>query len=837
MAKRMLIDATHSEETRVVVVNGNRLEEFDVETSTKQQLKGNIYLAKIVRVEPSLQAAFVDYGAGRHGFLAFSEIHPDYYQIPIADRQALLEAQRQIINDKASAVADFDDIEETPQMIATEVSEVEKTYPEDVIETVIPYADNEGPFHNDMVSDDFSQTSDHAHEVPSEAPIDLGDVRVELSDSQIEPMKSETDKSDEHTSYERRYNKVLRGYKIQEVIKRRQIILVQVVKEERGNKGAALTTYLSLAGRYCVLMPNTARGGGVSRKITNINDRKRLKEVVNELDIPEVMAVIVRTAGSERTKPEIRRDYEYLLRLWDSIRDLTLQSTAPKLVYEEADLIKRSIRDLYARDVDEILVEGEEGYRQAKDFMRMLTPSHARKVQLFKEPGCPLFHKYNVESQLDAMHNPVVQLRSGGYLVINQTEALVAIDVNSGRATRERHIEETAIKTNCEAADEIARQLRLRDLAGLIVIDFIDMEDGRNNYAVERRLKEAMRFDRARIQVGRISTFGLLELSRQRLRPSLLESSFQPCIHCNGTGIVRSIESASIHVLRAIEEEGVKARSSEVTITTHPDIALYIFNHKRKDLVTIENQYRFKVLIQSDLSMVPPAFRMDRVKQENIPEPLLHTTPDSPKISEDISEVMDLSEQDSSVESEIQQNETNEANRRRRRRRRRGKREDTVKSLESKDDNSSETVSLEVNSEGNTESQEDSSEGNMDKNTTRRHRGRRHRGRRLDENVETVEIIPESNSPQEDLSSIVHKQEDKILEEKKPKTTRTRKPKKIETDVSPQEVTVESPIKTPKRPRKITKEKEIAEGSTEPEISQINNPETPPRKGWWNRFI
>jgi ribonuclease E len=575
MAKRMLIDSTHAEETRVVVMNGTRLEEFDVETSTKKQLKGNIYLAKIVRVEPSLQAAFVDYGGNRHGFLAFSEIHPDYYQIPVADRKALIAEQREVMKQSATAnSADFGDGDSDA---------------DDIVVHDVPAENGD---------------NGHSHDGENHAA-DGSDV-----------VAVETVAGDEPEVIAPPRRKSLRNYKIQEVLKRRQIVLVQVVKEERGNKGAALTTYLSLAGRYCVLMPNTARGGGVSRKITNAVDRKRLKSIANEMDIPDGMAVIVRTAGSERTKPEIRRDYEYLLRLWDSVRELTLKSTAPALVYEEANLIKRSIRDLYSRDIDEILVDGEEGYRLAKDFMRMLTPSHARRVQLFKEPAMPLFQKFQVEAQLDAMHSAVVQLKSGGYLVINQTEALVAIDVNSGRSTKERHIEETAVKTNCEAADEVARQLRLRDLAGLIVIDFIDMEEPRNNHTVERRLKEAMRFDRARIQLGKISSFGLMELSRQRLRPSLMETSFQTCTHCGGTGLVRSVESASVHVLRAISEEGIRRRSIEVTVTVHPSVALYILNQKRGALSDIEVRYGFRVYLLGDDSLNPPLFRMDRVKSD-----------------------------------------------------------------------------------------------------------------------------------------------------------------------------------------------------------------------------
>ncbi|HEY1721125.1 MAG TPA: ribonuclease E/G [Magnetospirillaceae bacterium] len=692
MVKRMLIDATHAEETRVVVLNGSRLEEFDVETSTKKQLKGNIYLAKIVRVEPSLQAAFVDYGGGRHGFLAFNEIHPDYYQIPVADRQALIAEHRaQMRSSGAAASADFDDSDgedhgsPAPAAAAEgEVASSEQPLAEGA-ETPTEGAGSEGAdaaahaegeesdeaHHDHEASDDSAEAGEHAHDgeahdhehdhdhgedaheddhaEPVEAaggsePTEAGDAHGDHSDGVPHTVAAaatvvqiaapiETvdlgggDDVEEVEEVVQQRRRPLRHYKIQEVIKRRQIVLVQVVKEERGTKGAALTTFLSLAGRYCVLMPNTARGGGVSRKITNATDRKRLKGIVNELEIPDGMAVIIRTAGSERTKPEIKRDYEYLLRLWDSVRELTLQSTAPALVYEEANLIKRSIRDLYARDIDEILVEGDEGYRLAKDFMRMLTPSHAKKVQLYKDPAIPMLHRFQVEQQLDAMHSPTVQLKSGGYIVINQTEALVAIDVNSGRATRERHIEETAYKTNLEAADEIARQLRLRDLAGLIVIDFIDMEESRNNHAVERRIKDAMRLDRARIQLGRISPFGLLELSRQRLRPSLMESSFQLCSHCGGTGSVRSVESSAVHILRVIEEEGIRRRGGEIRVTVHTDIALYLLNQKRAALLDFESRYLLRVLVAGDGTLIPPTHRLERLRNEIPPDLLARPAP------------------------------------------------------------------------------------------------------------------------------------------------------------------------------------------------------------------
>jgi ribonuclease E len=662
MAKRMLIDSTHPEETRVVVVHtANRLEEFDFETSTKKQIKGNIYLAKITRVEPSLQAAFVDYGGNRHGFLAFSEIHPDYYRIPVGDRppDRFRPQERTPEPEPGAAIESGSEDEPVPEEPAEsrlerqaeetqEITRGEAMALEPAPDADLPpeprvSPEDEPPFppvaaarieaptlRDEPPSIDAGLPPAEEFAEPAPAPTDElpagmgsaglpgeGAAAAESPPAPERPPAAEpieTIGGDEIEDVSRQRARRYRPYKIQEVIKRRQILLVQVTKEERGNKGAALTTYLSLAGRYCVLMPNTDRGGGVSRKITNMADRKRLKGLVEDLQIPEGMGVIVRTAGSERSKAEIKRDCEYLLRLWDEIREHTLKSTAPSLIYEEGNLIKRSIRDLYARDIDEVIVEGEEGYRTAKSFMRMLMPSHAKHVHLYRDPTVPLFQRYQVESQIDAIHSPVVQLKSGGYIVINQAEALVAIDVNSGRATRERNIEETALKTNCEAADEIARQLRLRDLAGLIVIDFIDMEEHRNQITVERRLKEAMKHDRARIQVGRISPFGLLEMSRQRLRPSIVEASTQPCPHCGGTGHIRSTESTALHVLRAIEEEGMRRRSAEISVAVPTSVALYILNQKRAMLADAEQRYHFRVTITRDDTLIPPNMRLERVR-------------------------------------------------------------------------------------------------------------------------------------------------------------------------------------------------------------------------------
>lgn len=602
MANKMLIDAAHREETRVVVVRGNRVEEFDFEAANRKQLRGNIYLAKVTRVEPSLQAAFIEYGGNRHGFLAFSEIHPDYYQIPVADREAILAEDLRANHD-----ADFgdDDSElngkkaKKPRGRGRSAPKAQAQSEESVSE------DAETNLASDAESDDHA-----SHDSDDNTDDDAGDTQDGGTDE--ENTVEQLGGGDALDDVPDRPRQVRRQYKIQEVIKRRQILLVQVVKEERGNKGAALTTYLSLAGRYSVLMPNTGRGGGISRKITNITDRKRLKSIAQELEVPDGMGVILRTAGAARTKPEIKRDFEYLMRMWETVRELTLKSTAPTLVYEEGSLVKRAIRDLYNKDIDEVMVAGEEAYRDAKDFMRMLMPSHAKNVKPYREPT-PIFSKFGVESQLDAMFSSQVTLKSGGYIVINQTEALVAIDVNSGRSTREHNIEDTAVRTNLEAADEVARQLRLRDLAGLIVIDFIDMEENRNNRSVERRVKDALKNDRARIQIGRISPFGLLEMSRQRIRTGVLEGSTVLCPHCAGAGMVRATPSVALHVLRAVEETLLKSNTHHVTIRARTDVALYILNQKRMHLRSLEETFLVNITVIADDALTGThAFAVER---------------------------------------------------------------------------------------------------------------------------------------------------------------------------------------------------------------------------------
>ncbi len=774
MANKMIIDASHPEETRVVVLRGNRVEEFDFELASKRPLRGNIYLAKVTRVEPSLQAAFVDYGGNRHGFLAFSEIHPDYYQIPVADRQALLEeealSQREEEDEPGgerrsrrhrrarqpeieARAGDGERLSEPAPLEGSVWDEGELhggflssagtgeptapdggTAPESVTapqvlslgETAEPPHDFEGaevvergePERVESGGEPVEPAGEHEASLASSDAMNvvarreveahphddddhevttleggseerIGPSRKTVAEDEGEPV--EQIGGDALEEVPRRPHRPRRQYKIQEVIKRRQVLLVQVVKEERGNKGAALTTYLSLAGRYSVLMPNTARGGGISRKITNSQDRSRLKGIAEELDVPEGMGVILRTAGASRTKAEVKRDFEYLLRMWETVRETTLASSAPTLVYEEGSLIKRAIRDLYSKEVEEIVVAGETGFREARQFMRLLMPSHVNNVQLYRDTQ-PVFAKAGVESQLDAMFSNQVTLKSGGYIVINQTEALVAIDVNSGRSTREHNIEDTALRTNLEAADEIARQLRLRDLAGLIVVDFIDMEEFRNNRAVERRIKDALKNDRARIQVGRISHFGLLEMSRQRIRTGVLEGSTVVCAHCQGAGVVRSTASIALHVLRVLEDALIKSSTHDVVVRTRTPVALYILNQKRANLRDLERRFGVIVTIDADDSLTganyhaiergepaagvkgeaetPPAVADEFVVIAEEPLPVEDNFDDESELAEDESPATEQRGSDREVA--VSSDESEIARRRRRRRRRRG---------------------------------------------------------------------------------------------------------------------------------------------------------------------
>ncbi len=723
MPKKMLIDATHAEETRVVVVDGTKVEEFDFESENKRQLAGNIYLAKVTRVEPSLQAAFVDYGGNRHGFLAFSEIHPDYYQIPVADREALMEEERAYAESQArrededekpksrrgrgrnrsrAAKADSDDAVATKD-VSDEISGMETI---DLSEEGDD--DTEGLSPMETVAETPVEEPEYIETSEPAALHDEDDDEDDLSQpaDRDENIESVADDDTEEDIRPRRKPRPKR-YKIQEVIKVRQILLVQVVKEERGNKGAALTTYLSLAGRYCVLMPNTARGGGISRKITNAPDRKKLKEIANEIDVPKGAGLIIRTAGAKRTKTEIKRDYEYLQRLWEQIRELTLKSIAPAKIYEEGDLIKRSIRDLYNRDIDEVLVEGERGYRIAKDFMKMIMPSHAKNVKHYADQ-MPLFARHQVESYLSGMFNPTVQLKSGGYIVIGVTEALVAIDVNSGRATKEGSIEETALKTNLEAAEEVARQLRLRDLAGLIVIDFIDMDERKNNAAVEKRIKDKLKNDRARIQVGRISGFGLMEMSRQRLRPGMIEATTQPCPACHGTGLIRSDDNMALQVLRQIEEEGVRRRSREVLVRCPVSIANFLMNQKREHVAQIELRYGMSVRIEGDVHLVSPDFTIEKFKTATrvVPEAPAHVVSVNmslmDQVDEDAAEDEDEDEDEDQVDAVTETVEEDESKpkKRRRRSRRGGRGRNRNRDRQDDGDNGAEAGESEETSDG-----------------------------------------------------------------------------------------------------------------------------------------
>jgi ribonuclease E len=913
MTKRMLIDATHPEETRVAVVDGTRLEEFDFEMAARRQIKSNIYLAKVTRVEPSLQAAFVEYGGNRHGFLPFPEIHPDYYRIPVGDRPSYddVAEQRWVDTpykapDEAADTAESDtfeaNVDEThiaaPEQAASEQTEPEPAPAEP--EASIPEDDQSetisGPTDS-MPAAVAADPSVSEEPVTEEAPSEGGtsefvdnageEAGAAISEAATaeEPVSVDVVGGDEVEDAQRRRRSQMPHYKIQEVIKRRQIMLVQVSKEERGNKGAAVTTFLSLPGRYCVLMPNTSRGGGVSRKIANPADRKRMKELISDLEVPDGMSVILRTAGVERSKAEIKRDLEYLLRLWENIRTLTLESTAPALIYEEGNLVKRAIRDLYTKDIDAIEIAGEEGYRQAKDFMRMLMPSHAKRVQPYRDPSIPLFFRYQVESQIDLIHNPVAHLKSGGYIVINQTEALVSIDVNSGRSTRERNIEETAVKTNCEAADEIARQLRLRDMGGLIVIDFIDMDEPRHDAQVERRLKEAMKNDRARIQVGRISPFGLLELSRQRLHPSLIETNFHTCAHCLGTGLVRSIESASLLVLRAIEEEGIKHRAAEISVTTAGNIALYILNQKRGTLIDIEQRYGFSVRLQADDSLIAPEHRIERIRAKvpGMEPPPLNLTAtmaaiepedEDPELPEDEEEpaVAERKGARSAASTAPELGPDGEPKRKRRRnRRRRGRdgkpgdadgpqseqsdleagesdgevgQDDEQPTQTAPDEIVGESVAVEPQSDANAEDANAEDGETAAEGARRRRRGRRggrSRTRRADEDETGAPQEGEAASDEEPVDAPVA---DEIVE-----TVATIEPIFIPEPEPETPIVVESLTTTPEpeavKPPEVQPESEpepaVAAPAPPPPVAKdyeiVNQPPAQPRRGFWKRLV
>ena len=853
----MLIDATHAEETRVVVVEGNKVDEFDFESLNKRQLSGNIYLAKVTRVEPSLQAAFVDYGGNRHGFLSFAEIHPDYYQIPVADREALIaeeEAYAKSLEEEASiaqqkksrvrkrktkVIAEEANNDEILTSKIIDNSNTNTSIEEQTAETI-------AEINSDLTEDidESNINNDKSLDIHTDEDIEANteDARAEddIIDDGIESVANEDIEEEVRPRKPRP-----RRYKIQEVIKVRQILLIQVVKEERGNKGAALTTYLSLAGRYCVLMPNTARGGGISRKITNVQDRKKIKEITSELDVPKGAGLIVRTAGAKRNRDDILRDYEYLMRQWTQIRDVTLESIAPTQIYAEGDIIKRSIRDLYNNDIDEIIVDGERGFEAAKAYMTMLMPSHVKCVKQYKNK-MPLYARYQVESYLGGMFNPTVQLKSGGYIVIGVTEALVAVDVNSGKATKESSIEKTALKTNLEAADEVARQLRLRDLAGLIVIDFIDMEERRNNISVEKRMKDKLKSDRARIQVGRISGFGLMEMSRQRLRPGMLEATTKECPHCLGTGLVRSDDSQALSILREIEEEAIRKRTKEIHATVPVGISNYLLNHKRENIALIESQYGISIIIEASSTMIGTEYELEKRKT-------------SSRIIADVFDMPTALEMETAANIEVVKNseddislnnpeEDDKPKKRRRRRRRKPRNDETLQDKTVDTETNIQTDDTKSIQENNKDTVQNTEELNQPVVTKSKRKPRIKKSTEVEitpEDITTednivMEVKPtkrkrrtkaqiEADKLQEDKSKIdtSNAKEDETIIEEKPKRARV-KTKKIAKDVKP--TTVE---KTDNKDKKLSKIKKVEENTT---LDIKEEPPTKPkRKGWWSK--
>ena len=851
----MLIDATHAEETRVVVVEGNKVDEFDFESLNKRQLSGNIYLAKVTRVEPSLQAAFVDYGGNRHGFLSFAEIHPDYYQIPVADREALIaeeEAYAKTLEEEANlAQQKKSRIRKRKPKVIAEEADSDISISSDVIEKsdenveILNVTENQDSSNPNSITD---------NEEVSDNPIDLdlknnSEINVESDDEANSDSEIESVADDDIEEEVRPRKPRPRRYKIQEVIKVRQILLIQVVKEERGNKGAALTTYLSLAGRYCVLMPNTARGGGISRKITNVQDRKKIKEITSELDVPKGAGLIVRTAGAKRNRDDILRDYEYLMRQWTQIRDVTLESIAPTQIYAEGDIIKRSIRDLYNNDIDEIIVDGERGYEAAKAYMTMLMPTHVKRVKQYKNK-MPLYARYQVENYLGGMFNPTVQLKSGGYIVIGVTEALVAVDVNSGKATKESSIEKTALKTNLEAADEVARQLRLRDLAGLIVIDFIDMEERRNNIAVEKRMKDKLKSDRARIQVGRISGFGLMEMSRQRLRPGMLEATTKECPHCLGTGLVRSDDSQALSILREIEEEAIRKRTKEILATVPVGISNYLMNHKRENIALIESQYGISIIIEASSSMVGTDYELEKRKTTSR---IIADVFDMPTARE-MEAVANIEVAKNSDDAEPSANlEDDDKPKKRRRRRRRKPRKDDIATNSSEGSDDINQVDTPIFNSSPDENSENDQKQPVESKAVKAKR------KQKPKKITEIEI----NTPNEQTEA--NESVDELSDETKPKKRKRRTKAQIEADKAEAEKNKEiekpkkpqaklkkkaqdvstSESKTPKSKNKtVTKAKkptakssdEIKDNDEDKSVElKVEAPDKPKRRGWWSK--
>ncbi|NBW74763.1 MAG: ribonuclease E/G [Sphingomonadaceae bacterium] len=892
MTMRMLIDARHQEETRVAVLKGNRIEEFDFESAEHKQIKGNIYLAKVTRVEPSLQAAFVDFGGNRHGFLAFSEIHPDYYQIPKEDREALLAEEAAHAEEEAAlrAIAegeeDFVGDDELGETLADDLAgTTHESYHDDddhgVTEVDTGEKDEVATIEDGQIDNAFDHEGEEAAEAEG-GDDNRGRGRGRRRQGQGRGKAKEADE------LRAKRMALRRRYKIQDVIQRRQVLLVQVVKEERGNKGAALTTYLSLAGRYCVLMPNSSHGGGISRKISSASDRKRLKSIISELDLPKAMGCIVRTAGLQRTKTEIKRDFDYLARLWDDIRETTLKSTAPALIHSDSDLIKRAIRDIYNREIEDVIVEGEHGYRLARDFMKMLMPSHAKRVKQYADP-VPLFQRYGAEDQLTAMYDPVVQLKSGGYIVINPTEALVSIDINSGRSTKEHGIEATALNTNLEAAREIARQLRLRDMAGLVVIDFIDMEYGSNVRKVEKAMKDALKNDRARIQVGRISSFGLMEMSRQRLRTGVLEATTRQCPHCDGTGLVRTASSAGLSALRLIEDEAAKGRGSIISLFASTEAAIYLLNAKRADLAEIEERYgvRVEVLPEGENEGAKMRVGSSGPRPEFVPK----FEPIALEDDDDIADLIDEDEEDERDEDDANDRGSRSREgdgdgegrgKRRRRRRRRGGRDREEGEGAESDETAEGDEARDGDDAGETEEGErdEGPAGETDeqrKRRRRRRRGGRGRNGNREEQGEIPAVETDGDEPTaEPAEEPIAVTAEPTTEEVPAKPKRTRKkaaPIAVEAEIveaapAEPEVAAEEPVAKPKRTRKkkadgapIETEASVAEPVAE-EVVEEEAPAKPkrsrkkavaadaepaatvqqdedeagtPRRGWWQR--
>jgi ribonuclease E len=886
MTTRMLIDARHPEETRVAVLKGNRIDEFDFESADHKQIKGNIYLAKVTRVEPSLQAAFVDFGGNRHGFLAFSEIHPDYYQIPKEDREALLAEEAAHLEEEAALRAEEDDFDDEGDHDNGDDYDSEGSDDDNggLTEVDTSEKDEVATIEDGQVENGFDHSTDEGEEAQDSRDADDGDEDEDRSHRRGRGRRRQGKgqaKAREADELRAKRMALRRRYKIQDVIQRRQVLLVQVVKEERGNKGAALTTYLSLAGRYCVLMPNSSHGGGISRKISSASDRKRLKTIISELGLPKSMGCIVRTAGLQRTKTEIKRDFDYLARLWDEIREGTLKSSAPALIHSDSDLIKRAIRDIYNKDIEEVVVEGEAGYRAARDFMKLLMPSHSKRVKPYADP-VPLYQRYGAEDQLTAMYDPVVQLKSGGYIVINPTEALVSIDINSGRSTKEHGIEATALNTNLEAAREIARQLRLRDMAGLVVIDFIDMEYNSNIRKVEKAMKDALKNDRARIQVGRISSFGLMEMSRQRLRTGVLEATTRGCPHCDGTGLVRTASSAGLSALRLIEDEAAKGRGSVISLFASTEATIYLLNAKRADLGEIEHRYgvRVEVLPEGENEGAKMRVGSSGPRPEFVPkfEPIVDDDDDEDIIIEDEEDEEDEERGERGERGEREDRE--DRGKRKRKRRRRGGRD---RQDEAADEAPRGDQEASPDDEDETDAERDEREDREDREDTevgedgaprkRRRRGRRRRGGKGrgegqaeagDEAAEGSEA--EGDQPTAEPAELTEEPE----VEAKPKRSRKKKvgpevavepEAEVEPEVEPEaevapakpkrsrkkvaeveaEPAAESPVVEPEpevaaaKPKRSRAKKADAPVEEAAQSEQETADDGTPRRGWWQR--